>query len=320
MEVKYLKLDDFYSARERIYKFTSSSPLIKSEIFSKETGKNIFFKCEFIHEVGSFKIRGVANKVLKEIENGREPKMLVTASSGNHGIAVAYVGLKLKIPVVVFVPEVGTGYKIYKMEKLGAKIIRAGKYSDIANRYAEKFAKEKDALYVHSYDDIDVIVGQGTIGLEIYEQNQNIDCIIVPVGGGGLIAGISYFIKNVDDKIKIIGVQSESVPSLIEAIKRNKILTVKAKKTIAEGIAVRKVGKIAFEFSRKYVDEVLLVKETEIKDSIKEIFEKERILLEASGASSLAIKYRYLDSLKENNCFILTGRNISPETLKLIVR
>ncbi|MFP3190295.1 MAG: pyridoxal-phosphate dependent enzyme [Thermoproteota archaeon] len=319
MEIKYLQTEDFYRAKERIYEFTSRTPIIKSEIFSKETGKNVYFKCEFIHEVGSFKIRGVANKVLKEIEEGKEPRMLVTASSGNHGIALAYVGLRLNIPVYVFVPEVGTGYKIFKMEKLGAKIIRAGKYSDIANRYAEKFAKKNNALYVHSYDDKDVIIGQGTIGLEIYEQNKEIDCVVVPVGGGGLIAGIAYFLKNVNDKIKIIGIQSESVPSLVKAIEKNKIFTVDAKKTIAEGMAVRKVGKIAFELSKNYVDEILLVKEEEIINSLKEIFEKERILVEASGASSFAIKYRFLNSLKENNCFVLTGRNISSEALKLVM-
>jgi Threonine dehydratase len=317
---KNLKLEEIYNAKTRISKLTFQTPIIKSEILSEEFGKGIYFKCEFMHEVGSFKIRGVANKVLKQIENGHKPRMLVTASSGNHGIAVAYVGNLLKIPVVVFVPEVGTDYKLYKMSRLGAKIIRAGKYSDIANRHAEKYANENGALYIHSYDDPDVISGQGTVGLEIYEQNKNIDCVIFPVGGGGLIAGASYYLKQINPEIKVIGVQSESVPSMYDAMLKNKIITVKAKKTIAEGMAVRKVGKIAFEVSKKYVDEILLVKEEEIINSLIKIFDAERILIEASAASSFAIIFRYKEKLKNNNCFVLTGRNISSKIFKKVLR
>jgi threonine dehydratase len=272
-----------------------------------------------LQKVGSFKIRGVANKVISEIEKGRKVNTLVTASSGNHGIAVAYFAKVLGLKSVIFVPKIGTRYKINLMKLFDAEIIRKGEYSDDAAKYALKYSKNNNALYVHSYDDLKVIEGQATLGLEIYNQLKNIDYVIVPVGGGGLIAGISFVLKSLNNKIKIIGIQSKKVPSVYLSLKKNKIIKVKGSKTIAEGIAVRVAGNYAFEMIKQYVDNIELVSESNIIKATLHLFKKERLLLEPTGASAFAYLYNAKIEKGSNVIVILTGRNVSNEFLHSVL-
>jgi len=270
----YLNLEEVRRAKERIKNFIIETPLFKSEFFSEKFGYNVYFKCDFLQKVGSFKIRGVSNKVMSEIEKGTKIKTLVTASSGNHGIAVAYFAKILGLKSVVFVPKIGTKYKINLMKFFGAEIIRKGKYSDDATKYAIEYSQRNDASFIHSYDDLKVIEGQATLGLEIYEQFKDIDYVVVPVGGGGLIAGISFVLKNLNKKIKIIGVQSKNAPSVYLALKKNKIIKINKAKTIAEGIAVRTVGNYAFDLIKNYVDKIELVSESNIIKATLDLFKK----------------------------------------------
>jgi len=315
-----LNLNLIEKAYERIKDYIIKTPLFKSEILSKMFNLNVYLKLEFLQPVGSFKIRGVANKVIDEIEKGNKPKCLVTASSGNHGIALAYFANKLNINSVIFAPKVATSYKIQLMEFYKAKVYRKGNYSDEAMKYAVEYSKKNDALLVHSYDDIKVIEGQATLGLEIVDQIKDIDYLVVPVGGGGLIAGIAYYIKNVNPKITIIGVQSEGAPSLYNSLKKGRVVSLRSAKTIAEGIAVRKFGKIAFEICKKYLDELVLVKEEDILDALRLIFKKERIILEPTGAVSLAVLLKKKFKYASNIVFLLTGRNISDEFLNFLFK
>jgi threonine dehydratase len=313
--MKFFSLEDVINAKKRIKDFVIETPLIHSEYFSKKFGFNVYFKCDFLQKVGSFKIRGVANKVLSEIEKGTKVTTLVTESSGNHGIAVAYFAKILGLKSVIFVPKIGTRYKINLMKLFDAEIIRKGEYSDDAAKYALKFSKNNNALYVHSYDDLKVIEGQATLGLEIYNQLKNIDYVIVPVGGGGLIAGISFVLKSLNNKIKIIGIQSKNAPSVYLSLKKNKIIKVKRSKTIAEGIAVRVVGNYAFEMIKQYVDNIELVSESNIIKATLDLFKKERLLLEPTGASAFAYLYNAKIEKDSNVIVILTGRNVSNEFL-----
>lgn len=312
-----LKLKDFYEAKRRIKGFAKETPLIKSQVLSELFDSEIYLKCEFMQEVGSFKIRGASNKILSYLEKNAKPESLVTASSGNHGLAIAYLAKALGMKAIIFVPEIATKRKIEKIASLGAEIRIKGKYSDEAALYAEKFAEENHSLFVHAFDDLEVIAGQGTIGLEIIDQIGNVDSIIVPVGGGGLIAGIATAVKSIDESIKIVGVQSKGNPSFYEALKQGKIVEIKDSKTIAEGIAVRKIGKYVFDLVKDKVDSVVLVSDEEIIRAMKFLLEKEGLIIEPSAAASIAYYFKS-KNIGSRSVAILTGRNVSMNHLQLI--
>lgn len=317
--MEFLSLEGVKKAKERIKNFIIETPLIKSEFFSKKFGYNLYLKCDFLQKVGSFKIRGVSNKVISEIEKGTKIETLVTASSGNHGIAVAYLAKILGLKSVIFVPKIGTKYKINLMRFFGAEIIRKGKYSDDATNYAIKYSKSNNALFIHSYDDLKVIEGQATLGLEIHEQLKDIDYVILPVGGGGLIAGISFVLKNINKNIKIIGIQSKNCPSAYLALKENKIVKINKVKTVAEGIAVRVIGSHAFKMIKNYVDKIELVSESNIIKATLDLFKKERLLLEPTGSSAFGYLYNSKIEKNSNVVVILTGRNVSDEFLSSVI-
>jgi len=314
-----LTISDIKEAKKRISDYAIESPLIKSHILSEELGVNLYFKCEFIQEVGSFKIRGASNKALYAIEKGLDFNTIVTASSGNHGIAVAFIAKQLNKRAVIFAPKIATSYKLYLIRSLGADIIFKGDYSDQAVIYAKEYAEKENALFIHAFDDKEVIAGQGTIGLELIEQIDDMDYLLIPVGGGGLIAGISLVIKNLKKDTKIIGVQPEGNPSLYEAIKKGEPITTRGTNTVAEGLAVRRVGELVFKIVKNKVDEVALESDGNILKATRLILEKERILLEPSGAAALSYLLDHRVEKGSNVVLVLTGRNLAQEGMERII-
>jgi len=318
MNEALLNLEDIFKARKRISELVIETPLVKSNILSQLFGINLYLKCEFMQEVGSFKIRGASNKALYEIEKGFEGDLFVTASSGNHGIAVAYLAKKLNKKAVIFAPTVATSYKLSLIQSYGGEIIYKGEYSDQATVFAKEYAKERNGLFIHAFDDLRVIEGQATIALELIDQLKNIDYVIIPVGGGGLIAGISFVIKEISKKTKIIAVQPEGNPSLYNALKSGEIITTKGTNTIAEGLAVRRIGDLVFKIVKDRVDEVALVSEEEIINATKLLFEKERILIEPSAGAAISYLLKHKLEKESKAVAILTGRNLSKEHIEKI--
>jgi len=269
---------------------------------------------------GSFKIRGVFNKILKNLDHAKE-RGVVTASTGNHGLAVAYASkifnVKSKIVVATNVSKV----KLNKIKQYGPEIVFHGKDYDEAEEYAEKLAEQENLIYISPYNDLDIIEANATIALEIFTDNPDIDAFIVPVGGGGLISGIAFFSKKVSKDIGVIGVQSENSPAMYESIKRGKKVRVPLKPSLADGLHGNiEENSITFDFVQKYVDEIILVSEEDIKQAIKFSLEKLGILIEGSAAVTIAsiLNKKWKPSGK-NVCLIISGGNIDIQHVKEVL-
>ena len=315
-----LTLKDIFQANFRIKNYIRKTPLDFSPILSDISGVNVFLKLENYQVTGSFKIRGVFNKILKNLDHAKE-RGVVTASTGNHGLAVAYASkifnVKSKIVVATNVSKV----KLNKIKQYGPEIVFHGKDYDEAEEYAEKLAEQENLIYISPYNDLDIIEANATIALETFTDNLDIDTFIVPVGGGGLISGIAFFSKKVSKDIGVIGVQSENSPAMYESIKRGKIVRVPLKPSLADGLHGNiEENSITFDFVQKYVDEIILVSEEDIKQAIKFSLEKLGILIEGSAAVTIAsILNKKWKSSGKNVCLIISGGNIDIQYVKEVL-
>jgi len=310
-----LSLSKIYSTRRLIGKFVRFTPLYHSEILSDKLNASIYLKLENQQVTGSFKIRGVLSKILRNIDTIRGKK-IVTCSMGNHAIAVSYASEILGIDAKIIMPRSATSFKKERVKAYGTDLEIHGANYDEAESYALRLSRNRDFIFVSPYNDLDIILGQATVGLEIVEQNPDLDVIIVPVGGGGLISGISYVIKEVSPKTKVIGVQSEASPAMYESVKAGKIVKINLKPSIAEGLHGNvEENSITFEFVKRYVDDILLVEEKEIMEAIKELYYLEGIVVEGAAAVTLAALKKYIDlfSKMSNICLVLSGGNIDPK-------
>ncbi len=256
------------------------TPLIRSETLSGIAGANVWLKLEALQKTGSFKVRG-AYFAINNIANRLGAGHVVTASAGNHAQGVAYSASLVGIKATVVMPQYTPWIKIARTRKYGADVILHGESYSEAEDYATKLAKELGAYYVHAYNDPDVIAGQGTIGFEILEDLNNIDYVIVPIGGGGLISGIASVIKTVNSKVRVIGVQSEGAPGAYLSLKSGKIVTVERVDTIADGIAVKRIGDLTFKLMSELLDDIVLVNDLEIAKAILTIAESVKVIAEA---------------------------------------
>src|SRR5712692_7202769 len=257
---------DIEEARERIKDQIYLSPFPYSETISRMTGHRVFFKLDNLQITGSFKERGALNRLLvlapEEARRG-----VVAASAGNHGMAVAFHSRRLNIAASIVMPTHAPLIKVSRVRQYGAQSVLYGMDYDSAFAEAERLSREKGLTFIHAFNDPWVISGQGTVGLELYEQNPDLDAVIVPVGGGGLIAGIALALKTINPKIRLIGVQAEALPSMKVALEKNEPVRLPAAVTIADGIAVRAVGEIPLSLVKQFVDEIVTVSEGEIANA-----------------------------------------------------
>jgi len=272
-------------------------------------------KLECFQPVGVFKIRGAINKICSlspsELHRG-----LVTSSSGNHGISVAYAAKIFGVKAVVVVPENAVKEKVKSIKSYEAEVVRYGKNYDEAHSEAVRIQMETGATFVHPFNDNLVIAGQGTVGLELLEDVPNLDTIIVPVGGGGLISGICVAAKTFNPNIRIVGVQPEGSPAVYKSWKAGKIVEVDSVNTAADGLAAKKPLDLTFEIIRKYVDDFLLVTEREIGQGVLALLQEAHVLTEPSGAASSAgLLFKYQPRLDEKVAVIVSGANISVDYL-----
>ena len=302
------KIQDFITAKEKLSKVLLKTSLIQSPIFSKEAGNELYIKPENLQKTGSFKIRGAYNKITN-LSDEEKKKGVIASSAGNHAQGVAYGAKESGIKAVIVMPKSTPLIKVESTKQYGAEVVLHGDVYDDAFKKAKELEEKEGYIFVHPFDDEDVIYGQGTIALEILEELPETDIILVPIGGGGLISGIACAAKILKPEIKIIGVEPDGAASAYEAIKEDKVVELKEANTIADGTAVKKIGNTTFEYIKKYVDEIITVSDYELMEAFLLLVEKHKIIAENSGILSLAA----LKKLKEKNkkvVSVVSGGNI----------
>jgi threonine dehydratase len=305
-------------AQSRIRSAIRRTPMVYSDTFSRISGKEIYLKLENLQKAGSFKIRGAYYKVSRLSPSVRE-KGVVAASAGNHGQGVAFASSLLGIRSTIVMPEGASLAKQVATRSYGGEVILFGHDTDEALGHARRLA-ERGMTFIHPFDDEQVIAGQGTIGLEILEEVPGVEAIIVPVGGGGLISGISAIVKKRKPKVKIMGVQSAHAPSAYLSLKKKKIVEVKVHPTLADGIAIRRVGETTFPIIQNKVDGILTVQEDEIASAILLLMERKRVVAEGAGAAPLAaLLSRKWKIGPKKVVLVISGGNIDVHLLDRII-
>ena len=321
MKTPEISLKKIKEAQEQIKGMVNKTPCIYSLPLSRIIKKEVFLKLENLQITQAFKARGNANKItlLSEKEKNRGA---ITASSGNHGQGLSLAALRAGIKAVIVLPEVAPNNKIEKIKENKAEVIIKGKTYDDACNYAHSLSKKIGYTYIPSFDDLDIIAGNGSIGLEILEEVPQTQMIICPIGGGGGISGVALATKQINSDIQIIGVEAERAASMLESIKAGKIVELPSADTFADGIAVKKPGKINFEIVKKYVDDIITVSEEEMKSAIFTLAKEAKTVAEGAGASSVAALLSKKVPIKaiSNIVCIITGGNIDITLFKSILK
>jgi len=315
-----LDLNQIQKAYKRVKEVVYKTPFTNAPILSHISGYEIYLKKENLQRTGAFKLRGAFNKIASIVESGNLDGV-VGASAGNHAQGVAFASKHFGIDATIVMPESTPLTKIEGVKEFGAKVILYGANYDEAYAYATKYAKEKSLEFVHPFTDIEVMAGQGTVALEMLEEVSDLDAVIVPIGGGGLISGVATVIKSINPNCKVIGVSSEGAPAMATSYKEKKPIDSKSVRTIADGIAVRDTSPITLEYLLKYVDEVNMVCEDEIANAILFLLERQKVLVEGAGAVGVAlIMHNKLNLPKGSRVgIILSGGNIDVTMLSLII-
>ena len=308
-----------HEAAWRLKKRIRQTELIYSHYFSEKLGIPLWFKCENLQRTGAFKIRGAMNFLTampkESLKNG-----VITASAGNHAQGVAFSADLLGVRATVYMPESTPPQKVFATRDYGAEVILAGRNFDEAYAAAVTAGKESGALFVHPFDDHLVMAGQGTIGLEILDAMADVTTVIVPIGGGGLIAGVATAIKETHPHIRIIGVEAKAAPSMSNAVKKGKVLETPLSVSLADGIAVKKVGSKTLPIVQSLVDEIVLVEEEEIAHAIVALLERTKLLVEGAGAVPLAaLLSGAVKNVSGKTVCLLSGGNIDVKTISVVV-
>jgi threonine dehydratase len=310
--------EEIEAAQKKIQKVIPRTPMIYSDTFSKLTGKEVFLKLENLQKTGSFKIRGAYYK-LSQLTPLMKKRGVVAASAGNHAQGVALASSLLGIYSTIVMPEGVSLAKQMATQAYGGEVVLFGKNTDEALDYGKKLAKDGKSL-IHPFDDEQIIAGQGTIGLEVLQEVPGVDAIIVPIGGGGLISGIAAIVKKRRPDVEIIGVQAIHAPCAYYSLKRKKIVEVKVKPTLADGIALQRVGENTFPLIQKGVDEIVTVGEDEIASAILLLMERKRIVAEGAGATPLAaLLSKRLKTRSKKIVLVISGGNIDFHLLDRII-
>lgn len=278
---------DIVQAKRRLHGVVHRTPLIASTTFSEMSGSKVLMKLENMQKTGAFKIRGAFNKVA-QLPAAERSKGIVTASAGNHAQGVACAAAHFGVAATVVMPLGAPASKARATESYGAKVVRAGNNYDEAYAHAQQLAELQGAAFVHAFDDRDVIAGQGTIGVEIVDERPDVGAIVVPIGGGGLIAGVALAAKAANPAIRIIGVQPELANSAYLSFVAGNRISIPAPASIADGLSVKCPGQLPYAIMKEYVDDIVTVSEADVMMAMRLLLERAKLLVEGAGAVPLA--------------------------------
>ena len=313
-----LNLEKVYHAAECMPDVARMTGMIRA--FNVPTNASeSYLKTENLQVTGAFKVRGAYYKLLT-LTNEEKSRGVVACSAGNHAQGVALAAKKLGIKATIFIPSLAPLSKIEATESYGAKVVLVDGVYDDAYDESLKYAKECGAVFVHPFDDYDVIAGQATIGVEILKQLTDVECIVTSIGGGGLIAGIAYYVKQINPDIKIYGVQVEGAASMHKSFKSDKICTISHVSTFADGIAVKSPGEITFDLCQKYVDDIVAVSDDEIASAVLALMEGQKIVAEGAGAACVAALMHNKLPVQGKKCVaVVSGGNIDVNILSRVI-
>lgn len=312
-----LSIEDVAAAAKRLKGILRKTELIESPVFSSECGNQVYIKPENLQATGAFKIRGAFNKIskLSDVEKNRG---VIAASAGNHAQGIGYAAQQLGAKAVLVMPATTPIIKVEATKSYGVEVVLHGDTYDEAYKKARELETLHDYVFVHPFDDMDVILGQGTLALEIIEELADVDEILVPIGGGGLISGIAFAAKMLKPSIRIVGVEPEGACCMAESLAKNQVVELKKVDTMADGVAVKRPGTLTFEMIKEFVDEVVTVSDFDIIEAILLLMEKHKIVVEGAGALSLA-GLRKLESKNKKVVCVVSGGNIDISTISAII-
>lgn len=315
-----IPLSEIVQAKKIISGVVNRTPFAYAPLLSEKFDTNVYLKKENLQLTGAYKIRGAYNKI-SSLSDEERSRGVIAASAGNHAQGVAYSARSFGIPATIVMPEATPLLKVTSTKALGAKVVLHGANYDEAYEYAKGYAKEHSLTFIHPFEDDKVIAGQGTIALEMLEEVDDLDVLIVPIGGGGLICGIASALKQLDPKIKIIGVTASGAPAMRESFKAKKAIDSTSVRTIADGIAVRDVSEKNFECILEIVDDIVEVDNEEIANAILFLLERQKLVVEGGGAAGVAAlmhrKFHYAKDTKTG--IIISGGNIDVGMLSVII-
>jgi threonine dehydratase len=295
--------------------YLTPTQLQYSRAFTQKAACHVHIKVESIQPIRSFKVRGALTKIMR-LHPEKGGARVITASAGNHGQGVAYAAAAFKIPATVYVPETANELKVEAIKRLGATVVTAGRNYNDAYLEAMRHREEGGATFVHAFNDPDVIAGQGTIAVELLHDLDDFDTVLVPIGGGGLIGGIALYIKELRPKVRVIGVEPAGADGMHRSLRAGRVVTLDRVNTIADGLAASAPGRLTLELAQRYVDDVVLVEDTEMLHAIRLLFELEHLLAEPAGAAALAaLLYHYSPAPNERVVVILSGANVTGEVM-----
>jgi threonine dehydratase len=316
-----VELDDIRAARERLddEDIVRRTPIERSRSLDSMSGASVSLKMEHLQRTGSFKTRGAYNK-LKRVAERDDVERVVAASAGNHAQGVALAATTVGLPSTVVMPTNAPQSKVEATRGYGAEVVLHGGEFQAAMAHARELAAEPGTEFVHAYDDPDIVAGQGTLGLEIYEQVLEVDTVVVPIGGGGLIGGVSTAIKGLDPSVRVVGVQAERAATVPDSLQKGHPEGVEDPQTIADGIATGGISDLTLELIEAHVDEVVTVSDDEIATAILLLLERAKQLVEGAGAASVAaILSDDLDVTGETVVPVLGGGNIDMSMLQTVL-
>jgi threonine dehydratase len=314
-EIASITTSSIERAARDLAQYLPPTPLQYSRAFTDKARCHVHIKIESIQPIRAFKVRGALTKVMR-LHPEKGSAGVITASAGNHGQGVAYAAAVFKIPATVYVPETANQLKVEAIKRLGAQVVLAGRNYNDAYLEAIRHQEEGGATFVHAFNDPDVIAGQGTIAVELLHDLEEFDTVLVPIGGGGLIGGISLYLKETRPKVRVIGVEPAGADGMYRSLQAGRVVTLDRVNTIADGLAASAPGKLTLELAQRYVDEVVIVQEAEMLRAIRLLFEWEHLLAEPAGAAALAaLLYHYSPGPNERVVVVLSGANITEEVM-----
>ena len=306
-----------YQAARHLEGVAKKTPLIHSDYFSSLSANEVFLKPENLQHTGAFKLRGAYNKI-SQLNEAERKKGVITASAGNHAQGVAFAAQKLGVKAVICMPATTPILKVEGTRALGAEVVLHGDGFDDAYAYSLELQKKHGYVYIHPFNDLEVLLGQGTTALEIIDACKDIDAILVPIGGGGFASGVALATKLVNPDIKVIGVEPSNAACMKAALAADKVVTLDSADTVADGCAVKTAGTLTFEFCKKYLDDIITVSEMEIMGALLSLIEKHKLIAEGAGVLSLAALSK-LPFKGKKVAAIISGGNIDISTISALI-